>query len=89
MQHSEWIRWRDAGIYEETFLSELAAALTRLRLSPVAHAAGRLHHTLLDNLACKPAMLQAPSAGDCEGALLVCNCHTHPARSIVRHLLDW
>ncbi len=63
-----------AGSPERTFGSELAAALTGLRPSPVARAAGLLHHVLLDNAACKQTVLQATSIGDREGPLLVRCC---------------
>ena len=67
-------RFPIAGSPERTFGSELAAALTGLRPSPVARAAGLLHHVLLDNAACKQTVLQATSAGGREGPLLVRCC---------------
>lgn len=63
-----------AGVTAGTFGSELAAALTGLRPSPMARAAGLLHHMLLGNAACKQGVLQASSAGGREGPLLVRCC---------------
>ena len=63
-----------AGVTAGTFGSELAAALTGLRPSPVARAAGLLHHVLLGNAACKRGVLQGSSAGGREGPLLVRCC---------------
>ena len=63
-----------AGGAQGTFGTELAAALTGLRPSPVARAAGLLHHVLLGNAACKQAVLQASSAAGREGPLLVRCC---------------
>ena len=60
----------NAGSPEGRFGSELAAALTELRLSPVAQAAGLVHHMLLDNPACKQTVGQATPAGGREGPLL-------------------
>ena len=55
---------------EGRFGPELAAALTKLRLSPVAQAAGLFHSMLLDNPACKQTVVQATPACGREGPLL-------------------
>ena len=64
----------NAGGIEGTFGSQLAASLTGLRPSPMARAAGLLHHVVLNNAASKQAVLQASSAGAREGSLLVRCC---------------
>ena len=64
----------NAGVSEGSFGTELAAALTGLRPSPVARAAGLLHHVLLGNGACKQAVLAASAGGGREGPLLVRCC---------------
>ena len=45
-----------------TFGTELASALTGLRPSAMARAAGLLHHVLLDNAASKQAVLEATAS---------------------------
>ena len=67
---------RRAGNAPGTFGSDLAAALTGLRPSPVARAAGLLHHVLLGNPECKRKVLEATSSGGTgsEGSLLLRCC---------------
>lgn len=67
---------RRAGTGPGTFGSDLAAALTGLRPSPVARAAGLLHHVLLGNPECKRKLLEATSSGGAgsEGSLLSRSC---------------
>jgi hypothetical protein len=67
---------RRAGNAPGTFGSDLAAALTGLRPSPVARAAGLLHHVLLGNPKCKRKVLEATSSGGIgsEGSLLLRCC---------------
>lgn len=53
----------NAGSPEGRFGSELAAALTELRLSPVAQAECLFPYMLLDHPACKQNVVQATPAG--------------------------